>query len=98
MPLIAAAARPYRNLHVQRVELLQEGVVGPPRARRGTRSERGRPCWVYAACWVRQASQQLVAELTWPVVLFERALCLLARLREAHNEALGESGAEPSRT
>jgi RNA polymerase sigma factor (sigma-70 family) len=96
MPLIAAAARPYRNLHVQRVELLQEGVVGLLRALEGFEVERERPFWAYAAWWVRQAMQQLVAELTRPVVLSDRALRSLARLREAHTEALGESGAEPS--
>jgi len=97
MPLIAAAARPYRNLHVQRVELLQEGVVGLLRALEGFDPARERPFWAYAAWWVRQAMQQLVAELTRPVVLSDRALRSLARLREAHQEALGESGAEPSR-
>jgi RNA polymerase primary sigma factor len=97
MPLIAAAARPYRNLHAQRVALLQEGVVGLLRALEGFDPERGRPFWAYAAWWVRQAMQQLVAELTRPVVLSDRALRSLARLREAHRDAVGESGTEPTR-
>ena len=84
MPLIAAAARPYRNLHVQRVELLQEGVVGLLRALEGFDLSRERPFWAYASWWVR------------PVVLSDRALRSLARLRDAHAEALGESGHEPS--
>jgi RNA polymerase sigma factor (sigma-70 family) len=96
MPLIAAAARPYRNLHVQRVELLQEGVVGLLRALEGFDVSRERPFWAYASWWVRQAMQGLVAELTRPVVLSDRALRSLARLRDAHAEALGESGQEPS--
>ena len=96
MPLIAAAARPYRALHVQRVELLQEGVVGLLRALEGFDASRGTPFWAYASWWVRQAMQHLVAELTRPVVLSDRALRSLARLREAHGEALLESGHEPS--
>jgi RNA polymerase sigma factor (sigma-70 family) len=96
MPLIAAAARPYRNLHVQRVELLQEGVVGLLRALEGFDPARGLPFWAYASWWVRQAMQSLVAELTRPVVLSDRALRSLARLRDAHGEALGESGQEPT--
>jgi RNA polymerase sigma factor (sigma-70 family) len=96
LPLIAAAARPYRNLHVQRVELLQEGVVGLLRALEGFDPARGLPFWAYASWWVRQAMQGLVAELTRPVVLSDRALRGLARLREAHGDALEESGSEPS--
>jgi RNA polymerase sigma factor (sigma-70 family) len=97
MPLVAAAARPYRNLHVQRVELLQEGVVGLLRALEGFDAGRGTPFWAYAAWWVRQAMQQLVAELTRPVVLSDRALRALARLREAHREALADADEEPGR-
>jgi RNA polymerase primary sigma factor len=55
------------------------------------------PFWAYAAYWVRQAMQQLVSELTRPVVLSDRALRQLARVREAHREALQATGAEPSR-
>jgi RNA polymerase sigma factor (sigma-70 family) len=96
IPLIAAAARPYRTLHVQRLELLQEGVVGLLRALDGFDVLRGVPFWAYASWWVRQAMQHLVAELTRPVVLSDRALRTLARLRDAHAEAYTESGQEPS--
>ena len=41
--------------------------------------------------------QQLVAELTRPVVLSDRALRSLARLRDAHGEALEEHGEQPGR-
>jgi hypothetical protein len=34
----------------------------------------GVPFWGYAAWWVRQAMQQLIAELTRPLVLSDRAL------------------------
>jgi RNA polymerase sigma factor (sigma-70 family) len=39
--------------------------------------------------------QQLVSELTRPVVLSDRALRQLSRLREAHREAVQETGREP---
>jgi DNA-directed RNA polymerase sigma subunit (sigma70/sigma32) len=55
------------------------------------------PFWGYAAFWVRQAMQQLVAELTRPMVLSDRALRQLARLKDAHRGAMAESGREPSR-
>ena len=97
MPLIGAAARGYARAHVQRAELLQEGVVGLLRALDGFDPQRGVPFWGYAAWWVRQAMQQLVAELTRPVVLSDRALRNLARLRVAHDDALQRSGREPSR-
>jgi RNA polymerase primary sigma factor len=98
MPLIASVARTYRaGLAVQRVELLQEGVVGLLRALERFDPERGVPFWGYAAWWVRQAMQQLVAELTGPTVLSDRALRHLARLKQAHAEAVRETGRRPTR-
>lgn len=98
VPLVAAVARNYRvSPQVERMELIQEGVVGLLRALERFEPERGRPFWAYAAFWVRQAMQQLVAELTRPAVLSDRALRSLARLRDAHGEALAASGREPSR-
>jgi RNA polymerase sigma factor (sigma-70 family) len=97
MPFISRIARTYRSGHVQRLELLQEGVVGLLRALERFEPERGVPFWGYATWWVRQAMQQLVAELTRPVVLSDRALRHLARLKQAHREALRETGREPAR-
>jgi RNA polymerase primary sigma factor len=97
MPLIASTARIYRTGQIQRVELLQEGVVGLLRALERFDPARGVPFWGYASWWVRQAMQQLVAELTKPVVLSDRALRHLARLKDAHSDVMRESGREPSR-
>jgi RNA polymerase sigma factor (sigma-70 family) len=41
--------------------------------------------------------QQLISELTRPVVLSDRALRHLARLRDAHRAAVQATGREPSR-
>ena len=98
MPLIARTARIYRDSpQVERLELLQEGVVGLLRALERFDPERGTPFWAYASAWVRQAMQQLVAEVTRPTVLSDRALRQLARLRDAHGRAIRETGREPSR-
>jgi RNA polymerase primary sigma factor len=97
MPLISTSARTYRNTHVHHVELLQEGVVGLLRALERFDPERGIPFWGYATWWVRQAMQQLVAELTRPVVLSDRALRHLAHLKQAHHDAVQRSGREPGR-
>jgi RNA polymerase sigma factor (sigma-70 family) len=97
MPLISASARTYRSAHVHRVELLQEGVVGLLRALERFEPERGIPFWGYATWWVRQAMQQLVAELTRPVVLSDRALRHLARLKQAHHDEVQHSGRRPTR-
>ncbi|HEX2084048.1 MAG TPA: sigma-70 family RNA polymerase sigma factor [Solirubrobacteraceae bacterium] len=97
LPLIAGTAAMYRSsATVQRVELVQEGVVGLLRALERYDPARGVPFWGYAAWWVRQAMQQLVAELTRPTVLSDRALRHLARLKDAHAAALRESGREPT--
>src|SRR4051794_41208341 len=97
MGLVAGAAATYRTGQVSRVELLQEGVVGLLRALEGFDPDRGVPFWGYATWWVRQAMQQLVSELTRPVVLSDRALRHLARLKDAHRDALAAGGREPGR-
>jgi RNA polymerase primary sigma factor len=98
MPMIGSVARVYRDSpRIDRIELLQEGVVGLLRALERYDPERGVPFWGYAAFWVRQAMQQLVAELTRPLVLSDRALRQLARLKEAHRGVLAETGREPKR-
>jgi RNA polymerase sigma factor (sigma-70 family) len=98
IPLIASVARVYRDSpSVARAELLQEGVVGLLRALERYDPERGVPFWGYAAFWVRQAMQQLVSELTRPLVLSDRALRQLARVKDAHRNALQETGREPGR-
>ena len=98
MPLIASVARLYRESpQVDRVELVQEGVVGLLRALERYDPQRGVPFWGYAAFWVRQAMQQLISELTRSLVLSDRALRQLARLRDAHHRAMQETGHEPGR-
>lgn len=97
LPLIASVARVYRGSSVvTRVELMQEGVVGLLRALERYDPSLGVPFWGYAAWWVRQAMQQLIAELTRPMVLSDRALRQLAQLKRAHGEYLSEHGREPS--
>ncbi|HEV2074785.1 MAG TPA: sigma-70 family RNA polymerase sigma factor, partial [Thermoleophilaceae bacterium] len=54
------------------------------------------PFWAYAAWWVRQAMQQLVAELTRPLVLSDRALRQLARVKDAHRAQTQALRREPS--
>jgi RNA polymerase primary sigma factor len=97
LPLIASVARVYRGSPtITRVELIQEGVVGLLRALERYDRSLGVPFWGYAAWWVRQAMQQLIAELTRPMVLSDRALRQLSQLKRAHGEYLAEHGREPS--
>jgi DNA-directed RNA polymerase sigma subunit (sigma70/sigma32) len=56
----------------------------------------GTPFWAYASWWVRQAMQQLVSELTRPVVLSDRALRLLARLKRAQRQHVQADHREPT--
>jgi RNA polymerase primary sigma factor len=97
LPLIASVARVYRGSEtITRVELMQEGVVGLLRALERYEPERGVPFWGYASWWVRQAMQQLIAELTRPVVLSDRSLRQLSALKRAHYAYLAEHGHEPT--
>jgi RNA polymerase primary sigma factor len=97
MPALSAMARTYRTSQIGRQELLQEGVVGLLRALERFDPARGVAFWSYASFWVRQAMQHLVAELTRPFVLSDRALRNLSRLKQLHHEELQRSGREPTR-
>jgi RNA polymerase primary sigma factor len=97
LPLIAGVARVYRpSQTVSRLELMQEGVVGLLRALQRYDPALGVPFWGYATWWVRQAMQQLIAELTRPMVLSDRALRHLSQLKRAHGEHVAEHGHEPT--
>jgi RNA polymerase sigma factor (sigma-70 family) len=96
MPLIGSVARTYVGTrNVSRTELMQEGVVGLLRALRRYDPELGASFWAYASWWVRQAMQQLVSEMARPIVLSDRALRQLARLRNAERGLTQELGREP---
>jgi RNA polymerase sigma factor (sigma-70 family) len=95
MPLIGSVARNYRvGGQIARVELMQEGVVGLLRALERFDPSSSVPFWAYASWWVRQAMQQLVSELSRPVVLSDRALRQLSRVKEAHAAHQRERGRE----
>jgi RNA polymerase sigma factor (sigma-70 family) len=55
----------------------------------------GTPFWAYASWWVRQAMQRLISELARPVVLSDRALRQLARIKHAQRELAQARRAEP---
>ena len=97
MPLIGSVARIYAYVPaVDRAELIQEGVAGVLRALERYDPELGTPFWAYASWWVRQAMQQVVSELSRPVVLSDRALRQLARVRDARRAFIRANSREPS--
>jgi RNA polymerase sigma factor (sigma-70 family) len=97
LPLIAGVARVYRGSEmITRLELMQEGVVGLLRALERFDLDLGVPFWGYAVWWVRQAMQQLIAELTRPMVLSDRALRQLSQLKRVHGEYVAEHRREPT--
>ncbi|HEV7584299.1 MAG TPA: sigma-70 family RNA polymerase sigma factor [Solirubrobacteraceae bacterium] len=96
-PLIGSVARTYAHVPgVDRSELMQEGVVGLLRALERFDPSLRTPFWAYASWWVRQAMQQLVSELSRPVVLSDRALRQLARVRDARRRFVHVHSREPS--
>jgi len=97
MPAIGTLARIYRNSPgVDHAELMQEGVVGLLRALRRYEARMNTPFWAYASWWVRQAMQGLVADLTRPVALSDRALRAMARVKRARHAHLQLHMREPS--
>jgi RNA polymerase primary sigma factor len=86
-PLIAHVARAFRgSRNVERIELMQSGVVGLLRALERYDPSYGTPFWGYASFWVRQAMQELLAEMARPIVLSDRAARQLARVNHARRD------------
>lgn len=97
MPAINGVASLYRSFRsLERQELQQEGVVGLLRAARRYDQRYGTPFWAYASWWVRQAMQQLVAELTSPLVLSDRAARSLVQMKRARAAFAQANRREPS--
>jgi RNA polymerase primary sigma factor len=94
--IFGVAGRFPTALGVERQELVQEGVVGLLFAARRFDCRRQTPFWSYASFWVRKAMQELVAELTRPVALSDRAVRALAQLRAARRAYLQAHGSEPT--
>jgi DNA-directed RNA polymerase sigma subunit (sigma70/sigma32) len=96
-PLIAGVARIYRGSPaVDQAELMQEGVVGLLTGLHRYDLDTGTPFWGYACWWVRLCMLGVVAALGRPVVLSDRALRQLARLRAADAAHMREYGREPT--
>lgn len=97
MPAINGVANRYRSFRsLERRELQQEGVVGLLRAARRYDQRYETPFWAYALWWVRQAMQQLVAELTSPVALSDRAARSLVQMKRARAAFAQANRREPS--
>jgi RNA polymerase primary sigma factor len=96
LPAIAGLARHFPiGAGVQRQELVQQGIAGLLFAARRYDPTLNTPFWAYASFWVRKSMQELIAELTRPVALSDRAVRSLAAIRTARNEHLQRYGAEP---
>jgi RNA polymerase primary sigma factor len=97
LPPIAALARRFpTGIGIERQELIQEGVTGLLFAARRYDPDLGTPFWAYATFWVRKAMQDLVAELTMPLALSDRAIRGLAAIRGARRDHLSRYGTEPT--
>jgi RNA polymerase primary sigma factor len=97
MPAIVGVALGFpTGAGVEHQELLQQGVVGLLFAAQRYDPRLNTRFWAYASFWVRKAMQELVAELTRPVALSDRAVRALARIKTARMEYLQTHGTEPS--
>ncbi|HET6173923.1 MAG TPA: sigma-70 family RNA polymerase sigma factor [Gaiellales bacterium] len=97
LPLVERVARSYAGVtSLDREELVQEGVVGLFTAVERYDTALGVPFWAYASWWVRRMMQRLVAELTLPVVLSDRAMRQLASVKHARQDHEQAYHCEPS--
>jgi len=97
LPAIAGMARLYRGTTVDRHELVQAGIGGLLFATRRYDVSLNTPFWAYASFWVRKAMQELIADLTRPVVLSDRAARDLARITRARADHVRARHCEPTR-
>ena len=96
-PAILGLARSFhRASGVEWQDLVQEGVAGLLVAVRRYDTGLDTPFWAYASFWVRKAMQELVADLTRPVALSDRAVRALAAIRTARQEHVQLLGIEPT--
>jgi RNA polymerase primary sigma factor len=97
MPAIASLAGGFLSgMGVGHQELVQEGVAGLLVAARRYDADLNTCFWAYASFWIRKAMQELVAELTRPVALSDRAVRALALIRAVRREYTRAHGAEPT--
>jgi RNA polymerase primary sigma factor len=94
LPAITNLARGFQGSRVERRELLQEGVAGLLSAAHRYDSALETPFWAYASFWVRKAMQDLVAQLSRPVALSNRASRELSYVRRAKQDHLQNAGRE----
>jgi RNA polymerase primary sigma factor len=97
LPLITRVARSYSGAAgLQTEELVQEGVVGLLIALERFDPELGTPFWAYASWWVRRSMQRLVADLSLPLVLSDRAFRQLADIGHARHDHELDNHCRPS--
>lgn len=97
LPAIRGRARRFAaGSRVQLSELTQEGIAGLLFATSRYDPRLGTPFWAYASFWVRKAMQDLLAELTRPVVLPDHAVRGLAQIRAARRDYANAHSAEPT--
>jgi RNA polymerase primary sigma factor len=96
MPAIAGLAHSFQSASIGRQELLQEGVAALLFAARRYDVALQTPFWAYASFWVRKGMQELVAELTGPIALSDRAVRELARVAHTRRDHLLTHGREPT--
>jgi RNA polymerase sigma factor (sigma-70 family) len=98
LPRIDALARHYAVVpHVERLELVQEGVAGLLQALQHYDPATGTPLWAYARPTVERSMRRLLAELGDAASLSDGALRRLSRLKTAEDELMGEHHRLPSR-
>jgi RNA polymerase sigma factor (sigma-70 family) len=96
-PSIGRIARTYRGApSISHPELMQAGTLGLLQALERFDVERGTHFWAYASWYVRQAMQELVSELSGPVVLSDRAHRQLALVVQKRGERQQSSRRDPT--
>jgi RNA polymerase sigma factor (sigma-70 family) len=98
LPRIDAMARRYAvSPQVERLELIQEGVVGLLQALQRYDPDRGVALWTYAKPTIERSMLRLLGELTDAVELSDHGRRHLSRLRTAEQDLMRENRRLPTR-
>jgi len=84
LPLVHSTARRYQTEGLEQADLLQEGIVGLPRALQRFDPDRGVPFAAFATWWIRQSLQEARSDFMRPLRLPPKALRQLSQLKSEH--------------